>query len=208
MQLNERQEKIVEIVKEQGPITGEKVADMLHLTRASLRPDLAFLTQIGLLEARPRVGYYYKGKQNPFSFHEQMNELKVADYQSAPVTVDESTSVYNGIVTMFVEDGGTFFVVNEQQELEGISSRKDMLKIAIGKADINQLPIGVIMTRMPNIVVAYEDESLWDVAKRMIEHQIDGMPVVRKNENGRLKVVGRVTKTNVTKAFVALGNQE
>ena len=208
MQLNERQEKIVEIVKEQGPITGEKVADMLHLTRASLRPDLAFLTQIGLLEARPRVGYYYKGKQNPFSFHEQMNELKVADYQSAPVTVDESTSVYNGIVTMFVEDVGTLFVVNEQQELEGISSRKDMLKIAIGKADINQLPIGVIMTRMPNIVVAYEDESLWDVAKRMIEHQIDGMRVVRKNENGRLKVVGRVTKTNVTKAFVALGNQE
>ena len=208
MQLNERQEKIVEIVKEQGPITGEKVADMLHLTRASLRPDLAFLTQIGLLEARPRVGYYYKGKQNPFSFHEQMNELKVADYQSAPVTVDESTSVYNGIVTMFVEDVGTLFVVNEQQELEGISSRKDMLKIVIGKADINQLPIGVIMTRMPNIVVAYEDESLWDVAKRMIEHQIDGMPVVRKNENGRLKVVGRVTKTNVTKAFVALGNQE
>ena len=104
----------------------------------------------------------------------------MADYQSAPVTVDESTSVYNGIVTMFVEDVGTLFVVNDQQELEGISSRKDMLKIAIGKADINQLPIGVIMTRMPNIVVAYEEESLWDVANRMIQHQIDGMPVVRK----------------------------
>ncbi|MBQ3510290.1 MAG: helix-turn-helix transcriptional regulator [Peptococcaceae bacterium] len=207
MQLNERQEKIVEIVKEQGPITGEKVAEMLNLTRASLRPDLAFLTQIGLLEARPRVGYYYKGEQNPFSLYEQMNELKVADYQSVPVTVDESTSVYNGIVTMFVEDVGTLFVVNDQQELEGISSRKDMLKIAIGKADINQLPIGVIMTRMPNIVVAYEEESLWEVAKRMIEHQIDGMPVVQKTEKGRLKVVGRVTKTNVAKAFVALGNQ-
>lgn len=208
MQLNERQEKIVEIVKAHGPITGEKVAEALNLTRASLRPDLAFLTQIGLLEARPRVGYYYKGEQNPFSLYERMVELKVADYQSAPVMVDESTSVYNGIVTMFVEDVGTLFVVNEQQELEGISSRKDMLKIAIGKADINQLPIGVIMTRMPNIVVAYEEESLWDVANRMIQHQIDGMPVVRKTENGRLKVVGRVTKTNVTKAFVTLGNQK
>ncbi len=208
MQLNERQGKIVEIVKAQGPITGEKVAELLNLTRASLRPDLAFLTQIGLLEARPRVGYYYKGEQSPFSLYEQMSDLKVADYQSAPVTVDEATSVYNGIVTMFVEDVGTLFVVNNQQELEGISSRKDMLKIAIGKADINQLPIGVIMTRMPNIVVAYEEERLWDVAKRMIEHQIDGMPVVRKTENGRLKVVGRVTKTNVTKAFVSLGNQE
>lgn len=66
----------------------------------------------------------------------------------------------------------------------------------------------MIMTRMPNIVVAYEEESLWDVAKRMIEHQIDGMPVVQKGKNGRLKVVGRVTKTNITKAFVHLGADE
>ena len=83
-----------------------------------------------------------------------------------------------------------------------------MLKIAIGKADINQLPIGVIMTRMPNIVVAYEDESLWEVAKRMIDRQIDGMPVVRDRENGQLQVVGRVTKTNIAKAFVSLGQGE
>lgn len=126
----------------------------------------------------------------------------------APVMVDEATSVYDAIVSMFVNDVGTIFVVNDAQELEGISSRKDMLKIAIGKADINQLPIGVIMTRMPNIVVAYEEESLWEVAKRMIEHQIDGMPVVQKGKNGRLKVVGRVTKTNITKAFVHLGADE
>lgn len=208
VQLNERQGKIVEIVKEYGPITGERVAEKLNLTRASLRPDLAFLTQIGLLEARPRVGYYYKGDQNPFGMYEKLTELKVGDYQSPPIMVAESTSVYDGIVRMFVDDVGTIFVVNGQQELEGISSRKDMLKIAIGKADINQLPIGVIMTRMPNIVVAYADESLWEVAKRMIAHQIDGMPVVQKNKNGRLKVVGRITKTNITKAFVSLGENE
>ncbi len=208
MQLNERQEKIVAIVKENGPITGEKVAEQLNLTRASLRPDLAFLTQIGLLDARPRVGYYYKGAENPFSLMERMTDLTVGNYQSAPVTVTESTSVYDGIVSMFVNDVGTLFVVNENQELEGISSRKDMLKSAIGKADINQLPIGVIMTRMPNILVAYEHESLWEVAERMIAHQIDGMPVVRETDNGKLKVVGRVTKTNIVKAFVALGKQE
>ena len=207
MQLNERQEKIVEIVKNHGPITGEKVAEQLNLTRASLRPDLAFLTQIGLLDARPRVGYYYKGEQNPFGLMERMTDLTVGMYQSAPVTVTETTSVYDAIVSMFVNDVGTLFVVNENQELEGISSRKDMLKIAIGKADINQLPIGVIMTRMPNIVVAYEDESLWDVAERMIAHQIDGMPVVRQNNQDKLEVVGRITKTNITKAFVALGKQ-
>ena len=208
MQLNDRQEKIVEIVKAHGPITGEKVADQLNLTRASLRPDLAFLTQIGLLDARPRVGYYYKGVQNPFGLMERMTDMTVGAHQSVPVTVTENTPVYDAIVSMFVNDVGTLFVVNDYQELEGISSRKDMLKIAIGKAEINQLPIGVIMTRMPNIVVAYEDESLWEVAERMIAHQIDGMPVVREAENGKLKVVGRITKTNITKAFVVLGKQQ
>ena len=139
---------------------------------------------------------------------EHMADMTVGAHQSAPVTETENTSVYDAIVSMFVNDVGTLFVVNDNQELEGISSRKDMLKIAIGKADINQLPIGVIMTRMPNIVVAYEDESLWDVAERMIAHQIDGMPVVRRMESGKLKVVGRVTKTNIAKAFVALGKQQ
>lgn len=208
MQLNERQEKIIEIVKEKGPITGEQVANVLNLTRASLRPDLAFLTQIGLLEARPRVGYYYKGKQNAYRIYERMSELTVGDYQSEPVCVAEDASVYDSIVSMFVNDVGTLFVVNGKNCLEGISSRKDMLKIAIGKADINQLPIGVIMTRMPNIVVVEEQETLWNAAKKMIEHQIDGMPVVRPLENGRLEVVGRVTKTNITKAFVELGTDE
>ena len=64
--------------------------------------------------------------------YEKMTELKVRDYQSPPVTVRESTSVYDCIVRIFVEDVGTIFVVNDQQELEGVSSRKDMLKIAIG----------------------------------------------------------------------------
>lgn len=205
IQLNERQEKIVEIVKADGPITGEHIADKLSLTRASLRPDLAFLTQIGLLEARPRVGYYYKGGKNSYSIYEKMIDLKVADYMTNPIVVNEKTSVYDGIVSLFVNDVGTIFIVKEQGVLEGVVSRKDMLKMAIGKADINQLPIGVIMTRMPNIVVTYPEESLWIAARKLIEHQIDGLPVVKEKEDGKMEVIGRLTKTNITKAFVELG---
>ena len=60
--LNQRQKDILNIVKESGPITGESIANRLKLTRASLRPDLAFLTQVGLLDARPRVGYFLKAR--------------------------------------------------------------------------------------------------------------------------------------------------
>ena len=205
IQLNERQEKIVEIVKGSGPITGESIAEKLDLTRASLRPDLAFLTQIGLLEARPRVGYYYKGGHKSYSVYERMIDLKVEDYMSMPIVVDEKTSVYDGIVSLFVNDVGTIFIVKEQGLLEGVVSRKDMLKMAIGKADINQLPVGVIMTRMPNIIITYPEESLWIAARKLIEHQIDGLPVVKRREDGALEIVGRLTKTNITRAFVDLG---
>lgn len=134
-----------------------------------------------------------------------MIDLKVADYMTSPIVVNEKTSVYDGIVSLFVNDVGTLFIVKEQGILEGVVSRKDMLKMAIGKADINQLPVGVIMTRMPNIVVTHPEESLWIAARKLIEHQIDGLPVVKDLEGGKMEVVGRLTKTNITKAFVDLG---
>ena len=58
MRLSERQEKIVEMVKKTSPMTGEQIARQLKLKRATLRPDLAILTMTGVLEARPRVGYF------------------------------------------------------------------------------------------------------------------------------------------------------
>ncbi|HEX6922967.1 MAG TPA: helix-turn-helix domain-containing protein, partial [Bacillales bacterium] len=62
IELSNRQEHILQIVKDEGPITGEQIAEELGLTRATLRPDLAILTMAGFLDAKPRVGYYYSGK--------------------------------------------------------------------------------------------------------------------------------------------------
>lgn len=62
IELNKRQEHIIQIVKDHGPITGESIAAQLGLTRATLRPDLAILTMAGYLEARPRVGYFIRVK--------------------------------------------------------------------------------------------------------------------------------------------------
>lgn len=62
IELTKRQDRIIEIVKENGPITGEQIAERLNLTRATLRPDLSILTMSGYLDARPRVGYFYTGK--------------------------------------------------------------------------------------------------------------------------------------------------
>ncbi|MFC4183639.1 helix-turn-helix transcriptional regulator [Saccharococcus thermophilus] len=207
MELNKRQEQILQIVKDHGPITGESIAEKLNLTRATLRPDLAILTMAGYLEARPRVGYFYTGKTGSQLLADKIKKIKVADYQSIPVVVNENVSVYDAIVTMFLEDVGTLFVVDDESLLVGVLSRKDLLRASIGKQELTTIPVNIIMTRMPNIAVCYKDDPLIEVAERLIEKQIDAMPVVRKTEKG-YEVIGRITKTNMTKAFVALAKDD
>ncbi|MDP4162123.1 MAG: HTH domain-containing protein, partial [Bacillota bacterium] len=107
IELNKRQERILQIVKDQGPITGEHIADQLNLTRATLRPDLAILTMAGFLDARPRVGYFYTGKSGAQLLTENLQKIYVKEYQSIPVVVNANVSVYDAICTMFLEDVGT-----------------------------------------------------------------------------------------------------
>lgn len=206
IELNKRQEQILHIVKEQGPITGEQIADQLSLTRATLRPDLAILTMAGFLDARPRVGYFYTGKSGTQLLTENLQKIHVKEYQSIPVVVNENVSVYDAICTMFLEDVGTLFVVDQNSVLVGVLSRKDLLRASIGKQELTTLPIHIIMTRMPNITMCEREDLLIDVAKKLIEKQIDALPVVRKTEKG-FEVIGRITKTNITKAFVALSEE-
>ena len=203
IELNKRQKQILEIVKEEGPITGEKIAEKLNLTRATLRPDLAILTMAGFLDARPRVGYFYTGKSPTQILSESIAKIRVSEFQSIPVVINEHISVYDAIVTMFLEDVGTLFVVDNQSLLAGVVSRKDLLRASIGNAHLNSIPVNIIMTRMPNITVCKKDDLLIDVAELMIEREIDALPVV-KEKNGGYEVIGRITKTNITKAFVTL----
>nr|WP_285867932.1 helix-turn-helix transcriptional regulator [Mesobacillus maritimus] len=205
--MNKRQEQILEIVKENGPITGEQIADRLNLTRATLRPDLAILTMAGFLDARPRVGYFYTGKTGTQLLTESLTKIHVRDYQSIPVVISENVSVYDAIVTMFLEDVGTLFVSDHQGCLAGVLSRKDLLRASIGKQELSAIPVNIIMTRMPNITVCKKEDLLIEAAKKLIEKQIDALPIVKETDLG-FEIVGRLTKTNITKAFVALVDED
>jgi CBS domain-containing protein len=207
IELNKRQEQIVEIVKENGPITGEQIADHLHLTRATLRPDLAILTMSGFLEARPRVGYYYTGKKDTQLLADELKKLQVKDYQSIPIVISVNVSVYDAICTMFLEDVGTLFVVDNQSYLVGVLSRKDLLRASLGTQDLTSIPVNIIMTRMPNITTCRQDDLILDVANALIDKQIDALPVVKDGENG-FEVIGRITKTNMTKILVSFANDD
>ncbi|RKD24013.1 transcriptional regulator [Ammoniphilus oxalaticus] len=209
IELTKRQDLIIEIVKDEGPITGEKIAEKLNLTRATLRPDLAILTMAGFLEARPRVGYFYSGKSGPQLLSNLARKKVVKDYKVLPVIIKEASSVYDAVCALFLEDVGTLYVVNNKGYLAGVVSRKDLLRAMLGKQKIEDVPVNIIMTRMPNIVTCSPEDSIFDVAKKLIDYQIDSIPVVKEaldDDKSVFEVVGRVTKTTITKAYVELAS--
>lgn len=207
IKLSPRQEEIIRLVKEFEPITSEQIAGKVSVTRAALRPDLAILTMTGILEAKPKVGYIYSQKPSYSLIYDYIRNIKVKDIMSKPVMVDENTTVYDAIVHLFLNDVGTLFIENGGI-LTGAVSRKDFLKMAIGGTDMHKVPVGMIMTRMPNIVFVEKEDAAYLAAQKIMEHEVDSLPVIERTFNGTkevLKIVGKVSKTNITRLFVKMG---
>ena len=208
IQLNQRQQKIIEIVKENQPITSENIASMLNVTRATLRSDLAILTMTVILDARPKVGYFYTGVSQINLLGNDIKEKKVEDMMGMPVVVKKDVSLYDVIVEMFLSDVGSIFIIDDQENLCGVVSRKDLLKATIGGLDINKMPIGMVMTRTPNVVTVEREDSIVLAARKIIEHEIDSIPVVDTDkDNHTMKVIGRISKTNITKLFLEIAGE-
>ena len=174
-----------------------------------MRPDLAIFTMSGILDAKPRVGYFYNEKGGKTLRIAQFENLLVKDVKSVPVVVKENDSIYDAIVSMFINnDVGTLIVVSEGGKLEGVVSQKDLLKTILGKPDLDKIPVSVVMTRVPNIITVEGSDTVLTAARKMLEHEIDCIPVVKIiEEQGKeriLEVMGRITKSNITRVFVEM----
>lgn len=208
MELSKRQNEIVEIVKQKKPIKSIEIAEKLGVNRATIRPDLKVLTMMGMLEAKRKVGYQYTGRSLLHVLGSYIKNISVMDIQSEPTTVNEDTTIYDGIITMFTKNAGTLYVVDGKY-LSGIVSRKDFIKSMIGKKEVETLPIPIIMTRMPNIIFLEEHESVYDAAVKTMEYEVESLPIVKKElddkKHLRLVLLGKVSRTNITRYVVNMG---
>ncbi len=160
----------------------------------------------GILDARPKVGYIYIGRTDTDIVANRISSIKVRDIMSLPVVMEEDRTIYDAVVYMFTEDVGSVFITLNGY-LSGVVSRKDLLRGSMGGIDLNKTPVGMIMTRMPKVVVISERDLILKAAIELIEHEIDSLPVVEleKGLGKNFRVTGRITKTNITRLFVELG---
>ena len=194
MQLTGRQKEITRIVRENGPITGEMIAERLHVTRSALRGDLAVLLSGEIIAARRRLGYYYLGGgEDPAAA--EIRSCTAESCMSRPIVVNVDTNAYDAAVLLFTEDIGTLFVGKEDDVL-GVVSRKDLLKAAMGREDLAK------------VIYAEPKEDMVSISQKLIDYEIDCLPVgTFKDVGGEKKFVlqGRISKTNITRLFLDLG---
>jgi len=194
MKLTDRQEKIIEIVKVYQPVSGEKISELIEVSRATLRSDLTFLTLIGLLQATPKVGYTYLGSAVETFFFFDSFRTKIDELMVPPLLVTKDTTIRDAITTLFMYDVGSLYVIDESQELAGVLSRKDLLRASLN-TNIDQTPVAICMTRVPHIKVATKDMDILEVASILQDFEVDSLPVV--SEDNQAKVIGKITKTKI-----------
>jgi CBS domain-containing protein len=199
-------------VKKHAPITGEHIAELLGVSRPTIRSDLAVLVMLGYIDAKPKVGYFL-GKSaiqegSPFA---NLDQIKVKDVMGIPAVLRETATVSDAVVALFLENVGSLIIVDANGSLAGIVSRKDLLKVTLGNAAASSMPISLVMTRHPNIVTVSSEDHVLDAARKLIYHQVDSLPVIKQipnqEDSQQYEIVGRITKTTMTKLLldVAMG---
>ncbi|WP_371825249.1 helix-turn-helix transcriptional regulator [Paenibacillus soyae] len=200
IQLSSRQLELIELVKKHAPVTGEQLAEYLGVSRPTLRSDLSLLVMLGMLDAKPKVGYFlgntFRASHEPL---QRFNSMKVREVQGVPVNIPDSLSVHDAVITLFMENADTLLVVNEDKRFAGIVTPKDLLKITLGNAGAASIPVSMVMTRYPNIVTLAPDETVMDAIRKMSQHQVDCLPVLMPSADSSQNpvVAGWVSKSNL-----------
>lgn len=207
MELTERQRCIVDILKKYQPITAEQIADQLGVSKATIRSDLAVLVMTNFIDAKPKVGYFLGTKQGDTAITNRISQLQVHELQHMPVTIRPTTSIYDAIITLFIEDVGSLIITNEDGNLEGIVSRKDLLKFTLSEAEIKTIPISMAMVRASKVITVTPETTVSEAAQKLIHYEINTLPVItetRTNTVSQSVVTGRISKTEITKLFIDL----
>ena len=212
IELTGRQREIIAIVKQHAPITGEQIAESLGLSRPTIRSDLSVLMMLGLIDAKPKVGYFLGKAFSPEGkLNLRLKEIKVKEAMSRPAAIRENATVHDAVFTMFLEQSSMLTVTDDAGGLTGVVTVKDLLKVAFGNPNASSIPVQMVMTRLPRVVTVSPEDTVLEAAAKMIEHQVSALPMVLRregeDEQKPPELIGKISKTNVVQLLVDVASE-
>ena len=122
--------------------------------------------------------------------------MRVESYMSnAPITIRDETVYWEAFDTMREKDLHHIPVVNEDNSVVGILTRRDM---QIAAQHFKEAPVEVSEVMHSPVVTISPGELLSVAAKQMIDNRIGGLPVLDTND----QMVGILTETDLLRALI------
>lgn len=199
MQLTSRQKEIIQMLKQQSPMTGEEIANKLNLGVPTIRTDLRILSALELLTSRPKVGYSYQIPPT-VAINAQKYDQPISEILLPSTEIHQDATLEEAVTTMFLADVGSLYVIDAEGTLVGLISRKDLLRASFTNKDAPDLVASIVMTRMPNIVTVNAKTSIRDAGKLLIKHNVDSLPVITDDDTAH--PIGKITKNRIFKYFM------
>lgn len=200
MELTNRQQEIIEMTKQTSPLTSDQIAKELNLSVPTIRADLRLLTAVGILDSRPKVGYEYAGMKASQLNYDELYNKEINGIIKKATFVEPSTSLQECINSLFLKDTGSLYVVDENKELLGLISRKDLLAVTVNNHDTSTMSASMVMSRMPNLITVTPTMTIKEVGQQLLTHEVDSLPVV--DEKNPRHVIGKITKNRIFQYFI------
>ena len=122
--------------------------------------------------------------------------MRVESYMSnAPITIRDETVYWEAFDTMREKDLHHIPVVNEDNSVVGILTRRDL---QIAAQHFKEAPVEVSEVMHSPVVTISPGELLSEAAKQMIDNRIGGLPVLDSND----QMVGILTETDLLRALI------
>jgi acetoin utilization protein AcuB len=122
--------------------------------------------------------------------------MRVESYMSnAPITIRDETVYWEAFDTMREKDLHHIPVVNEDNAVVGILTRRDL---QIAAQHFKEAPVEVSEVMHSPVVTISPGELLSEAAKQMIDNRIGGLPVLDAND----QMVGILTETDLLRALI------
>jgi CBS domain-containing protein len=125
------------------------------------------------------------------------NYKSIRDYMVLkPITFHPDQSIHDVIKVMVRKKISGAPVVDEKNELIGVISEKDCLRVMVDSAYHN-LPAGKVSEYMTHSVITiHDDETIVDVADKFLKTNYKRFPVVNKQG----KLVGQISRSDLLRA--------
>jgi len=189
MELSRRQKEIVKMVRKNQKMTGDNIAKKFGLTRASLRGDFTLLVSLGYLNSSTNKGYTIG--QGLKQIAPLVNTIE--DVMSVAKNIDIKSTLGDALLKLIIEDVDILQVLKSGY-LVGVVTKTNLVKAMLNRQDPHSESIKLHMINLDKLVTCTKDEDLIVVMKKMLENNIDGIPVVKNTEEGAV-LEGIVSKT-------------